>query len=182
MHRVNTHEDSETQRGHQHIAKLKHASAEMLTEWPSYTLNLCRRRMVQAMQLAPRSRMRRRPTVTVVLAFCLCSTLLTTAPVAAATTVATVATAGDASISHDESSGTWTLSAAGTNLTLTLDSGRDFNIARIVTPSGTSWARSAIVRFASSKSGRRQLRSAARTSGFVLQDVSVETAGRARSS
>jgi alpha-galactosidase len=117
--------------------------------------------------------MRRRPTVTVCLAFCLCSTLLTTAPVAAATTVAT---AGDASISHDESSGTWTLSAAGTDLTLTLDSGRDFAIARIVTPSGLSWVRSAISD-SIIKVGTSTVALGARTSGFLLQGVSVQTEG-----
>jgi alpha-galactosidase len=115
----------------------------------------------------------RRSTVSVCLAFWLCSTLLVPASVAAATTVAE---AGDASISHDEASGTWTLSASGTNLTLTLDSGRDFGIARLVTPSGMSWVRSA-VSDSIIKVGTATVPLGARASGFALQGVSVDTQG-----
>jgi alpha-galactosidase len=101
----------------------------------------------------------------------LCSTLLTTAPAAAATTVAS---AGDASISHDESSGTWTLSAAGTNLTLTLDAGRDFTISQMVTPSGTAWVRSTISD-SIIKVGTSTVALGARSSGFQLRGVTVDT-------
>ncbi|HEX7136367.1 MAG TPA: glycoside hydrolase family 36 protein [Vicinamibacterales bacterium] len=114
-----------------------------------------------------------RPAVIVSLAFWLFSTLLTTAPVAAATTVAS---AGDATITHDESSGTWTLSASGTRLTLTLDAGRDFGIARLVTPSGTSWIRSAISD-SIIKVGTSTVALGARASGFQLQGVSLDTQG-----
>jgi alpha-galactosidase len=115
----------------------------------------------------------RRPAVIVSLAFWLFSTLLTTAPVAAATTVAS---AGDATITHDESSGTWALSASGTRLTLTLDAGRDFGIARLVTPSGTSWIRSAISD-SIIKVGTSTVALGARASGFQLQGVSLDTQG-----
>jgi alpha-galactosidase len=115
--------------------------------------------------------MLRRPTVIVCLAFSPFATLLTTAPAAAATTVAS---AGDASISRDDSSGTWTLSAGGTNLSLTLDAARDLAIARLVSPSGTSWVRSqvsdSIIRV-----GTSTVALGARASGFALQDVSVDT-------
>ena len=116
----------------------------------------------------------RRSPIIVCLTFSLCSTLLTTASVAAATT--TVASAGDASISHDESAGTWTLSASGTSMTLTLDAGRDFGIARLVTPSGTSWIRSAISD-SIIKVGTSTIALGARGAGFQLQGVSMDTQG-----
>jgi len=116
----------------------------------------------------------RRPPVIVCLACCLFSTLLTTAPAGAATT--TVASAGDATITHDESSGAWTLSASGTSLTLSLDAGRDFGISRLVTPSGTSWIRSAISD-SIIKVGTSTIALGARASGFQLQGVSLDTQG-----
>ena len=85
--------------------------------------------------------------------------------------------AGDASISHDESSGTWTLSAAGTNLTLTLDAGRDFNDhSHRHARRARRWVRSAISD-SIIKVGTSTMALGARTSGFVLQGVSVETEG-----
>jgi alpha-galactosidase len=112
-----------------------------------------------------------RSPVFVCLTFSLCATLLTTTPAAAATAVAS---AGDASISHDQSSGTWTLAAGGTALTLTLDAGRDLGIARLVTPSGTPWIRSSISD-SIIKVGTSTVALGARSSGFQLQGVSVDT-------
>src|SRR5262245_27669992 len=50
----------------------------------------------------------------------------------------TVAESGDASISRDESVGTWTLASGGASLTLALDPSRDFGIVRFLTPSGAN--------------------------------------------
>jgi hypothetical protein len=61
----------------------------------------------------------------------------TCARAGAATTV--VAQQGDASISHDEAAGAWTLAAGGASLTLALDPARDFAILSLVSASGASW-------------------------------------------
>src|SRR5437868_1867522 len=57
---------------------------------------------------------------------------------------ATVATAGDASISREPTAGTWTLSSGGASLTLTLDAARDFTVSRLESPSGINWVSSPI--------------------------------------
>ena len=114
--------------------------------------------------------MRRRPNVLVYLAFSGFSTLLAPAIARAQT----VATAGDASISQDESSGTWMLSAGGTQLTLSLGANRDFAIERLVTASGGSWTR-AIASDSIIKVGGRTVSLGSRREGFTLQGVSVDT-------
>jgi alpha-galactosidase len=86
----------------------------------------------------------------------------------------TVATAGDASIAKDESSGTWTLEAGGTRLTLSLAANRDFAIERLATSSGASWTR-AIASDSDVKVGSQTLPLGARRAGFTLQGVSVDT-------
>jgi alpha-galactosidase len=86
---------------------------------------------------------------------------------------ATVAVAGDASISHDEGAGTWTLSASGTSLTLTLDAGRDFSISRLVTSSGVSWIRAAISD-SIIRVGTQTVALGARSAGFELRGVSID--------
>src|SRR5438034_1121298 len=55
------------------------------------------------------------------------------------TTAATVASAGDASITHDAQAGTWSIAAGGATLTLGLDSSRDFEALRLVTTSNKPW-------------------------------------------
>jgi hypothetical protein len=55
------------------------------------------------------------------------------------TTAATVASAGDASITHDAQAGTWSIAAGGATLTLGLDSSRDFEVLRLVTISNKPW-------------------------------------------
>ncbi|HEV3059966.1 MAG TPA: glycoside hydrolase family 36 protein [Vicinamibacterales bacterium] len=120
--------------------------------------------------------MRRRPTVRfwfTLYAF-LAFTAVATPGQAAATAVAS---AGDASISHNESAGTWTLSAAGTSLTLTLDAGRDFAVERLATSSGTTWTRS-VAADSIVKVGTQVLALGARSAGFVLRDVTVDTTDR----
>jgi alpha-galactosidase len=55
------------------------------------------------------------------------------------TTAATVASAGDASITHDAQAGTWSIAAGGATLTLGLDSSRDFEVLRLMTTSDRPW-------------------------------------------
>jgi alpha-galactosidase len=50
-----------------------------------------------------------------------------------------VAQDGDASISRDASGGTWTLTAGGASLVVTIDSGRDFAVGQFISASGVSW-------------------------------------------
>jgi alpha-galactosidase len=114
--------------------------------------------------------MRRRPNLFVYLAFSGFSILLAPAIARAQT----VATAGDASISQDESSGTWMLSAAGTRLTLSLGANRDFALERLVTGSGASWTR-AIASDSIVKVEGRTVSLGSRREGFTLQGVSVDT-------
>jgi alpha-galactosidase len=47
-----------------------------------------------------------------------------------------VVRAGFAAISNDSEAGTWTISSSGTSLTLALDATRDFQVVRLVSPSG----------------------------------------------
>src|SRR3954454_3748578 len=82
-------------------------------------------------------RMRRLPTR--LLPALLAAVLFEPAPLKAAVIVSS----GDASISHDETAGTWTLNAGGTSLKLILDSGRDFSIAGLTTVSGAPLAAAA---------------------------------------
>ena len=56
-----------------------------------------------------------------------------------ATAAAIVAQQGDATVTHDASAGTWTLSAGGAALTLALDPSRDFGIVSLLSGSGASW-------------------------------------------
>jgi len=93
---------------------------------------------------------------------------------AAAATV--VAQAGDAAIAHDESAGSWQLSAGGAALTIVADSARDFTIASLVSPSGRLWSLAAgadtFVRV-----GGRTLAFGGRASGFAYQNASVSARG-----
>jgi hypothetical protein len=75
--------------------------------------------------------MRRRPTR---LLTAIALTLMATARTAEA---ATLASNGDASITH-ETNGTWILTAGGAALTLAADSSRDFAVLKLTSPSGKS--------------------------------------------
>ncbi len=46
---------------------------------------------------------------------------------------------GDASITHDPQSGTWTVTAGGAALTAVLDPTRDWQITSLVSPGGENW-------------------------------------------
>jgi alpha-galactosidase len=91
-------------------------------------------------------------------------------------TAAVVASSGDASITHDESAGTWTLAAGGTTLKLALDTGRDFSIVSLSTSSGVAWtsggAPDSLIHL-----GDRSLPLGNRAAGFKLQNVTVDTFG-----
>jgi alpha-galactosidase len=87
---------------------------------------------------------------------------------------ATVASSSDASIAHDESAGTWTLTAGGTSLRLALDASRDFSIVSLTTASAVAWTGSpspdTVVRV-----GGQTLPFGSRSAGFTYQRVTVET-------
>jgi alpha-galactosidase len=67
-------------------------------------------------------------------------TSFATIPISASAAPTVVAQVGDASIAHDTSAGTWTLSAGGATLTLALDPSRDFALQSLMSPSGVSWS------------------------------------------
>jgi alpha-galactosidase len=110
--------------------------------------------------------MRLRPTVNNFLFLTL--TLIGAGPAGAAT----VATSGDAIVAHDQGAGTWSVSAAGTTLTLAIDPSRDFSVTRLVTASGKQWigaaAPDSLVTF-----GQETLPFGSRSAGFVYQGVTV---------
>jgi alpha-galactosidase len=114
--------------------------------------------------------MRLRPTVT---NFLFLALTLTGARPASAATVAAV---GDATIAHDQGTGTWSVSAAGTTLTLALDPSRDFSVTKLVTASGKPWigtvAPDSVVTF-----GQETLPFGSRSAGFVYQGVTVAPSG-----
>src|SRR6266850_286254 len=89
---------------------------------------------------------------------------------------ATVALSGDASITHDESAGTWTLTAGGTSLKLAVDAGRDFSIVSLSTASGAALtagpAPDSLVHL-----GSQSLPFGNRAAGFSFQNVTVDTHG-----
>jgi alpha-galactosidase len=97
-------------------------------------------------------------------------------PVAAHAAPTTVVSSGDASISRDQSAGTWTLSAGGTTLVLTLDAGRDFSLTRLATASGVPWV-SASVADSLVQVGAQTLTLGSRAAGFSLVDVTTEEHG-----
>src|SRR5262245_26492403 len=96
------------------------------------------------------------------------------APLEAAATI--VASSGDASITHDDSAGTWTLAAGGTTLKLTSDAGRDFSIVSLTTRSDVAWAvgggPDTLIHL-----GSQSLPFGSRGAGFVFQNATVDTAG-----
>lgn len=117
----------------------------------------------------------RRPTALASLALSFFTLVASIVPAASAL-AAPVAEAGDASITHNDAAGTWTLVAGGTSLTLLLDAGRDFAISRLTTSSGVSWASVALAD-SIFKVGSQTYQVGNRSAGFVLQDVTVEADG-----
>src|SRR5262249_18706978 len=88
----------------------------------------------------------------------------------------TVASAGDASISYD-GSGKWTISAGGATLELAIDTGRDFAVNALTSPSGARWLTTpgpdTFVRV-----GTETLPFGKRDAGFALQGVTTDTTDR----
>ena len=111
----------------------------------------------------------RRPAVRLVLAL-LAATAFGSLPVRAAT----AASSGDASITHDESAGTWTLTAGGTSLKLALDASRDFSIVSLTTASGVAWTGSAAPDTVVRVGGQTRL-FGSRSAGFTYRSATVET-------
>src|SRR5580704_9767628 len=66
----------------------------------------------------------------------LAGSLLSALPASAATALQ----AGDASITQDESAGTWTIAAGGSSMTLALAPARDFNVVSLMSASRRNWA------------------------------------------
>jgi len=101
------------------------------------------------------------------------------APSLARAAASTAAVAGTASITQDPSTGTWTLSSAGTSLTLTLDPGRDFAITRLFTTTGsmaaTPWIRNAMAD-STIQVGNAAYTLGARGDGFILRSVAIDQA------
>ena len=68
------------------------------------------------------------------------ATLLAVCLPGASAAAVTIAANHDASITRDQSAGTWTIGSAGAALTLGLDASRDFTVVGLTSPSGQSWA------------------------------------------
>src|SRR4051812_7758175 len=100
--------------------------------------------------------------------------LLVATPARAASTV--VAESGDASIAHNSSAGTWTLTAGGTTLTLNLDPSRDFAIVKLATESNRAWTLGTLPDTTVRIDGRTLL-FGARIAGFSYAGASAKTAG-----
>lgn len=83
-----------------------------------------------------------------------------------------VAQQGDASVAHDPSVGTWTLTAGGAALTLALDPSRDFAIVSLTSASGKAWTTAGsadtFVRV-----GTQSLAFGNRAAGFAYRDAVV---------
>jgi alpha-galactosidase len=117
----------------------------------------------------------RRPTVfEIFTAFALITLIALAAP--ARLSAAPLLEAGDASISRSDATGTWTLTAGGTTLTLVLDPARDFAIARLVTASGLSWT--SVARPDSAvRVGGQTFQLGNRSAGFALLGVTTSADG-----
>jgi alpha-galactosidase len=98
--------------------------------------------------------------------------LLTVHP--ATTSAATLVKAGDASIAQDAPAGTWSISAGGATLTLTLDPGRDFQIVSLVGVSKKPWVAEAKPDTLITIDGTA-LPFGSRAAGFVYQNVTTST-------
>jgi alpha-galactosidase len=89
---------------------------------------------------------------------------------------AVVVKSGDASISHDAPSGTWSITAGGTTLTLALDPSSDFQIIRLATTSNKVWTVGTVPDTSVTINGA-QLPFGSRAAGFVYQNATASTIG-----
>src|SRR6266568_8799599 len=93
------------------------------------------------------------------------------------TTAATVASAGDASITQDAQAGTWSIAAGGATLTLGLDSSRDFEVLRLVTTSNKPWTIGSLTDTSVAIEGKT-LAFGSRAAGFAFKNAVTFTHGR----
>ena len=96
------------------------------------------------------------------------------ADIASAATV--VAKAGDASISHDATAGTWAIAAGGATLTLNLDGTKDFSVAGLVTASNRAWTVGGVPDTSVTVNGR-PLAFGNREAGFSYDGVTPSVSG-----
>src|SRR5438270_11535488 len=89
-------------------------------------------------------------------------------------TAAPVATAGDASITHDSKAGTWSISAGGATLTLSLDPGRDFAVLKLASSINRAWTVGTAPDTVLVLDGRT-MPFGSTTAGFTCEDVSVSS-------
>jgi alpha-galactosidase len=101
--------------------------------------------------------------------------VLVLAPVPAA--AATVASVGDASITHDTQARTWSIAAGGATLTLGLDPSRDFEVLRLVTAADIPWTIGALSDSSVTVDGK-PLAFGSRAAGFVYRDTATFASGR----
>jgi alpha-galactosidase len=87
-----------------------------------------------------------------------------------------VVRSGSASISNDTEAGTWTISSAGTSLTLALDPGRDFQVLRLASTSGEPRTAGGLPDTQIAVGGKT-LPFGSRSAGFVYQSVSTSVRG-----
>jgi alpha-galactosidase len=83
---------------------------------------------------------------------------------------------GDAFITHDSLSATWTMGAGGAALTLSLDPARDFQIVRLLSPSGRNWIASTQADSALTVNGST-LAFGSRSDGFEYERVTTSNDG-----
>lgn len=91
-------------------------------------------------------------------------------------TAATVVRAGFASISNDPNAGTWTISSSGASLTLALDASRDFQVLRLVAPTGHEWTIGAQAD-TTIRVGITPLAFGSRAAGFAYRNVTTSVRG-----
>ena len=86
------------------------------------------------------------------------------------------ASAGDASISQDTATSTWTLAAGGAVLTVALGSNRDFQLLSLVSPAGRNWLSSATSGATVAANGK-SLAFGSRAAGFQFESATVANQG-----
>ncbi len=88
----------------------------------------------------------------------------------------TVASLGDASIAHDIGARSWTISAGGATMALTIDPAADYAITSLVSPSGVEWLRSGNPDSLVTAGGVTRV-FGRRTDGFAYSSASARTNG-----
>jgi alpha-galactosidase len=89
---------------------------------------------------------------------------------------ATVVRVGFASISNDPDAGTWTISSTGASLILALDPARDFQVVRLVSPTGREWTIGP-QHDTTVKLGTTSVPFGNRAAGFVYRNVTTSVHG-----